>query len=207
MEDMHRLGVLGGSFNPVHMGHLLIAQSAFEALDLERVLFVPCATPAHKQKSGLADSEDRLAMLEAVLEHDPRFDVCDIEIRRGGTSYTVDTMKQLREMHPQSRFFFIIGLDTLPELHTWKSINELLGLCEFVTFVRPGHDLRSLKEEDLKLMEPWPRRLLDGMYTGIRVDISSSDIRHRVAEGMSIRYLVPMEVEIYISEHSLYQQR
>ena len=199
-----RIGILGGSFNPVHIGHLIVAQGATEALDLSKMLFIPCATPPHKNVSGMAEASHRMNMLENAAEHDPRFEICDIEIQRGGVSYTIDTVTQLQEENPGADLFFIIGSDTLKELHLWKRIPELLALCEFVTFVRPGFEVDNVKHEELKLDPPWPASLLNNITPGVRVDISSSDIRHRVAEGLSVRYLVPETVEMYIAEHSLY---
>ena len=198
------IGILGGTFNPVHMGHLMVAQAAAEQLDLAKVLFVPCATPPHKEASSLLSAEHRMAMLETAVQDNLRFELCDIEVRRGGPSYTIDTVSRIRRSYPAAALDFIIGSDTLPELHLWKDIYKLLGLCRFVTFLRPGAGMDSLRPEDLELDAPWPARLLQDVVTGHLVDVSSSDIRHRIAEGMSIRYLVPPEVEMYIAEHGLY---
>ena len=203
-EAVHKIGILGGTFNPVHIGHLILAQSAVEALDLSTVLFVPCAQPPHKESAGLASAEHRMAMLEAAIEGDLRFEVSDIEIKRGGTSYAIATVRQLQRMYPGSKLFFIIGSDTLPELHLWKDVYDLLTRCTFVTFGRPGRDTHPPQPADLHLDPPWPEQLLQN-YQALRlVDISSSDIRYRVAEGMSIRYLVPPGVEMYVAEHGLY---
>jgi nicotinate-nucleotide adenylyltransferase len=200
-----RLGVLGGSFNPVHLGHLIMAQSALEAFELSRVLLVPCNQPPHKEAARVADSAHRLAMLEHALEGEWRFEVCDIEIQRGGISYTVDTLRALRQRHPESDLYFIIGSDSLRELHQWKDIYTILELCTIVTLCRPGATVDPLSPADLQLRPPHPERLLQNVAVGRMVDISSTDIRYRVAEGMSIRYLVPTGVEMYIAEHSLYR--
>lgn len=199
-----RIGILGGTFNPVHNGHLLLAQSAIEAFDLCRILFVPCAFPPHKSTTELADAGHRVAMLQEAIEDDLRFEICDVELRRGGTSYAVDTLLELRELFPGAALHFIIGTDTLPELHLWKDAGRLLTLCTFVAFARPGCGPDVVLEKDIRLDPPWPQRLLENVQSSRRVDISSSEIRYRVAEGMSIRYLVPRGVEMYIAEHSLY---
>ncbi|NQT91185.1 MAG: nicotinate (nicotinamide) nucleotide adenylyltransferase, partial [Lentisphaerae bacterium] len=159
-ETGANIGILGGTFNPVHMGHLLLAQAAAEACDLSTVLFIPCAMPPHKGHCSLASAEHRLAMLEAATEGNLRFEVCDLEVRRGGPSYTIDTIRQLRGVYPGSALHFIIGADTLTELHLWKDIRELLNLCRFVTLVRPGSPVEQIKPEDLGLDPPWPERLL-----------------------------------------------
>lgn len=199
-----RLGILGGSFNPVHLGHLIVAQDALEKFELSRVLFMPCNRPPHKAAARLADSVHRLAMLAAALEEAPAFEVCDVEIERGGVSYTVDALRALRARYPAADLQFIIGSDTLRELYTWKDIYAVLELCTFVTLCRPGVDPAALTAAGLQLLPPWPERLLSNVATGRMVGISSSDIRHRVAEGLSIRYLVPPPVERYITERQLY---
>ena len=145
-----------------------------------------------------------MAMLNAVIESDPRFEVSDIELARKGPSYSVDTVARLRDMQPDAEFYFIIGSDSLTELHMWKDIRKLLTMCTFVIFARPGSGISAMTPERLKLESPWPERLLSNVSSLHMVDISSSEIRYRVAEGMSIRYLVPQAVETYIAEHHLY---
>jgi len=152
----------------------------------------------------LAPARHRLAMIEAAIAGDIRFEVSEVEVERGGISYAVDTVARLRKMYPAAELFFVIGADTLTELHLWKNIYTLLPLCHFVTFGRPGFDVMLITPRQLNLDPPWPQRLLRNVVSGRRVEISSSDIRHRVAEGMSIRYLVPDAVGMYIAEHTLY---
>jgi len=200
------LGVFGGTFNPVHLGHLIMAQDAIEAFDLARVLFVPCARPPHKPGADLAPAQHRLSMLETAIEGDLRFELSDMEIQRGGTSYTIDTMRAVAADHPGVELFFIIGADSLVELHLWRDIEALLRLCRIVTIARPGVNLEALQAKDLKLQDPWPERLRADVRIGHLVNVSSTDIRYRIAEGMSIRYLVPPGVEMYIAEHSLYRR-
>ncbi|MBU4211114.1 MAG: nicotinate-nucleotide adenylyltransferase [Verrucomicrobia bacterium] len=198
-----RIGILGGSFNPVHLGHLILAQDALETFDLAAVLFVPCDHPPHKPAASLVSVEHRMAMLEAALTGSLPFEVCDLEIRRGGT-YSIDTVRALAKHYPKDDLVFIIGSDTLPELHLWKDMRELLRLCRFVTLARPGFDLKAMTEKSLNLEPDLAQALLANVAIGHQVDISASDIRHRVAEGMSIRYLVPDAVDMYIAEHRLY---
>jgi nicotinate-nucleotide adenylyltransferase len=198
-----KLGILGGSFNPIHNGHLILAQSALETYELGRVLFVPCARPPHKDPGRLLPGSVRMEMVEAALEGDLRFEASSVELARGGVSYAVDTLTELTALYPDADLYFIIGDDTLEELHQWRRIYDLLSLCTFVTFGRERSD--ALRPEELKLNAPWPERLLRNVTLGRRFEVASSDIRHRVAEGMSIRYLVPDVVDMYIAEHHLYR--
>jgi nicotinate-nucleotide adenylyltransferase len=200
-----RVGILGGTFNPVHLGHLILAQSACERFDLAKVLFIPCGVPPHKNPGGLAPAADRLAMVRLAIEGDERFDPCDIEINRPGVSYAVDTVAALRELHPEAELHFIIGSDTLSELYQWRNIYTLLTLCRFAVFLRPDAGAPRLRADALHLESPWAERLMEGLVPGRQVDISSSDIRYRVVEGMSVRYLVPEPVARYIADHRLYR--
>ena len=201
-----RIGILGGTFNPVHIGHLLMAQDAMAAFELAKVLFLPCARPPHKDVDALAPVSDRVAMIELAIKGNPDFELCDLEIKRGGSSYTVDTIRELLRKSADVEYFFIIGADTLVELHLWKEIGELLGLCRIVTVARPGVELKNLSGQALKLPEDATRRLLNDVIAGHLVDVSSSDIRYRVAEGMRIHYLTPPAVEMHITEHGLYSR-
>lgn len=200
-----KTGILGGTFNPVHLGHLLLAQSAFETYDLDRVCFVPCRLPPHKEHAPLVSAEHRAAMIEMAIEGDIRFEMSRVELEREGPSYTIDTISWFREQYPDNELCFIIGADTLPELYMWRDIDKLLELCRFVSFERPGRSDVRLKPDDLNLPDPWPEKLLADYSKGAKIDVSSSDLRYRIAEGFSIRYLVPEAVEMYIAEHSLYQ--
>jgi nicotinate-nucleotide adenylyltransferase len=200
-----RIGVLGGTFDPVHLGHLVLAQDAFERLELDRLFLVPCRMPPHKNGGAFASPEDRAAMLELAVECDPRFEVSRVELEREGPSYTIDTLLALRERHPGAKFVLLVGADTLLELHGWHRIGDLLALCEVAALPRPGTDLSARTAADLGVSDPelaerlWARRV-----DGHGVDISSTEIRMRLAEGLSIRYLVPDPVAMYIAEHRLY---
>ncbi len=200
-----RVGILGGSFNPVHIGHLILAQTALEQFELSRVLFMPCHVQPHKAPELLAESRHRLSMVELAIGDNLQFEALDIDIRRGGVSYAIDSVKELQNLYPEAELFFIVGADTLHELHAWREIGDLLRRCTFLALARPGFDLEALTPEILKLDTACTEHLRSHVALGRRVDVSSSDIRHRIAEGMSIRYLVPPEVEMYICEHGLYQ--
>lgn len=200
-------GIFGGSFNPVHAGHLVMAQDAMDALSLDEVLFVPCSQPAHKQPGSLASSDHRVSMLELAIAGHAGFSVNVIELAREGTSYTIDTMRELKRLEPETEWFFIIGLDSLFELHTWKNIHELLELCSFITLARPGDEERPITEETIRLPAPWPEKLASMLQRVHLVDISSTDIRERCSEAKSIQDLVPGPVADYIKANRLYSQK
>lgn len=198
-----RIGVFGGSFDPVHMGHLTVAQDAVERLELDQLIFVPAAIPPHKRHKTLASGQQRLKMLQLATESNLRFEVSDMELQRGGVSYTIDTIKQIQFEHPGAELFFIVGLDSLTILHSWKNVEELLEICTVVPFARGGEDPAKIAEQ-IQLSNVWKTRLMERMIRIHEVEISASEIRMRLAEGLSIRYLVPPEVEMYIAEHHLY---
>ena len=202
-KTIERIGVFGGSFDPVHMGHLTIAQDAVEQLELDRLIFVPAAVPPHKQEKTLAVGQQRFEMLQLATEGNLSFEVSDMELRRGGVSYTVDTMKQIQLEHPGAELFFVVGLDSLTILHLWRNVEQLLELCTVVPFARGGEDPARVAEQ-IQLSKDWKNKLLGRVIRIHEVEISASEIRMRLAEGLSIRYLVPPEVEMYIAEHGIY---
>ncbi len=187
------IGVLGGTFDPPHLGHLIVASEACVALNLERVLFIPAAVPPHKRSQNVTSAEQRLAMVQAAIRGDGRFEADDLELRREGPSYTVDTLRALRERFPAFELFFLIGADALREFHTWKEPDEVARLAHLVVFARGGEPA-----------EPYgslPTRLL----VVPRIDISATEIRHRVRAGISVRYLVPDAVREIIEQEKLYR--
>jgi nicotinate-nucleotide adenylyltransferase len=202
MKRRKAIGIFGGTFNPIHVGHLLTAQDALEQMDLERVIFIPSATPPHKVVDKLASARDRLRMIKLAIRGHDRFDVDDIEIKRGGKSYSVDTLTQLKRRHPRAELFFIIGADSLQELHLWREVARLVTLCTFVTVPRPGFKPEPVI--DPRLDAATRRRLRQHVLRGHPCDIASRDIRTRVARGRSIRYLVPDTVRRYIARCRLY---
>ncbi len=205
LSKAKRIGIIGGSFDPVHIGHLIIAQDALERLELDEVVFVPAAIPPHKQHLQQVAPKHRLNMLKLVTETDLRFSVSDLEILRGGVSYTLDTVKLLREERPGVEWVLIVGSDTLVDLHNWYKIDELLELCEVASFLRPGESSVDAIVRKIKLSTDRKERLLANLIEAHLIEISSTEIRMRVAEGLGIRYLVPPEVEMYICEHGLYR--
>jgi len=199
------IGLFGGSFNPIHNGHLIAARSVAEHLGLERVVVIPSANPPHKRDAELADAADRLAMARLAVAGEAGFEVSDVEVKRHGPSYTILTVQAYREsLGPEVPLYWIIGGDTLAELHTWYQVSELVELCRIVTAVRPGFESLDVSGLTRSLSVPQIDRLRDGMLATPRIDISATDIRRRVREGRSIRYLVPDGVSEYIRTHQLY---
>ncbi len=193
------VGLFGGTFDPVHLAHLRLAEEAREEFRLERILFVPAAVPPHKAGWRISSFEDRYEMVRLGIAGNPAFEASDVEAGRSGASYTVDTVKGLKATYPD--LAFLIGADQLLEIRTWKDPRELFGLCRVIAFDRPGFDLG-----DLDAMGPEIRALSylkarTGLYA-----VSSSDIRGRVRAGKSVRYLVPEPVHEYILAHGLYQK-
>lgn len=199
-----RLAIFGGSFNPVHTGHLIMAQDAADAFSLDRIVFVPAAIPPHKLSQTLVTPEQRLDMARLALGDNAAWEVSDVEVRRGGISWSIDTVRHFAAQFPDADLYFIIGGDTLPELHTWKEITSLLRLCRFVTLVRPGFDPDSLRRKALNLPADLVEELMTRVTVGHYIGISATEIRMRVAQKKPIRYLVPEPVERYIREHGLY---
>lgn len=188
-------GLIGGTFDPIHIAHLVMAEQALEQCDLATVVFVPAARPPHKRGVPMAPFEDRLEMVRRAVRGNARLEVSDLESRREEVSYTVDTVRLVKHERPGERLCLIVGADSLAQLSAWKSPAELLSECEFAVAPRPGFPSRDADPELGGRV-----RFLDMPL----LDVSSSDIRERVRLGRSVRYLVPPEVESYIREKNLY---
>ncbi len=187
-----KIGILGGTFNPVHIGHLILAEEVREKLFLDKVIFVPTFIPPHKQNSDVAGAQDRLRMVKAAIKGNKFFKASDIEIRRKGLSYTVDTVKAFNKRFPGDELYFIAGSDLLKYLDEWKDFKALLGLMKFVVATRPGYPLEKIPS--------YVQRV------GIRaVDVSAFEIRRCIKGSRSFRYLVPEAVFDYINKNKLYR--
>lgn len=198
-----RIGIMGGTFNPIHLGHLIVAEAAREVFNLECVVFVPASTPPHKQNMEIAPAEARLEMVKLATASNPYFKVSDSELKRGGISYTYNTIQVfLNEGVLPDDLFYITGADSILTIDTWKNYETLLELCHFIGSTRPGIQEQALlkKIEGLRVNEKFRIHPL----IGPAVDISSTLIRERIANAKSIKYLVPEAVEAYISDKGLY---
>lgn len=197
-----KVGIFGGVFDPIHVGHLIVAEEARQRLGLERVVFVPTGQPWHKAGSPHAAAEHRLAMTRSAIMDNPHFEVSAMEVQRHGPSYTVDTLVEMhRDRGPGSEFYLLLGVDALAELPHWKEPTLVVELCQVVGMSRPGH--RNFSLSSLEKAIPGARGKITLIDVSL-VDVSSTDIRERVTKGHSIRHLVPLTVEEYIREHRLY---
>jgi nicotinate-nucleotide adenylyltransferase len=215
-----RLGILGGTFNPIHNGHLAAAEEVRDRMQLEKVIFIPSFLPPHKNEEDMPSAVQRQEMVRLAIKGNKHFTVSDIEIRRGGRSYTIDTIEKLRQGHIGADLYFITGLDSFLEISTWKEWERLLTLCTFVVLSREGYRFRDISKLEFLNVPENDLAALDGRYkvqmvirTGnMRIhleripfyDISSTDIRTRVRGGRSIKYHLPEAVEHYIIENKLY---
>lgn len=199
-----RVGVMGGSFDPVHVGHVAIAEEAREAFGLGRVIFVPAAEPPHKGCGTSAGGAERLEMVRLAIGGNPHFSVSEIEMRREGPSYTIDTLREIGRMQPEWAVYFIVGADSLAELHTWHRAEELVREFEFIIVGRPGTVELSLEELAGRFGEEVAAKLDAGYLRGGIVDVSATEIRERIRAGRSVRYLVGRDVERYIMLRGLY---
>jgi nicotinate-nucleotide adenylyltransferase len=209
-----RIGLFGGTFNPIHLGHLRGAEEIREAFGLQEVIFIPAALPPHKTTEKVIETHHRLEMVKQATQKNPQFSTSDVELQRPGKSYSIDTIRYLRETF-KDPLYFILGRDAFVEIDTWKDFRNLFSLCHFIIMTRPG----------LKQVFPLPEALAadfrydQGASGWVHVsgnmifskeinflDISSTKIRELVEKGASIKYLVPAEVEAYIEKHGLYQR-
>ncbi|MCB9853639.1 MAG: nicotinate (nicotinamide) nucleotide adenylyltransferase [Phycisphaerales bacterium] len=203
---MARIGLYGGTFDPIHHGHLISARSLAEQLDLERVYLIPAARPPHKPNNVMTPVEDRLEMARRAVAGDSLFEVSDIEARRDGPSYTIDTVQRARESFGKdAELFWFIGGDSLPELPGWHRVRELVERVTIVTATRTGwrHPTASRLAEAVG--DEAARRLLSNCVATPSIGISATEIRRRRSEGRSVRYLTPQVVVEYIEAHGLYQ--
>ncbi len=194
-KDM-RIGIMGGVFDPIHMGHLFTAEEARTNFFLDKVIFVPCLNPAHKRNDQVTDIKHRLKMSYLATQDNPFFEVSKIEINRPGPSYTIDTIREFREIYGwDAEIFFITGADAFLEIETWFKKEELLKMCKFVAATRPGYDLNKLNNNFKKILNIMEIPLLA---------VSSTDIRNRIRNGLSVRYIVLEKVREYIYQNQLY---
>jgi nicotinate-nucleotide adenylyltransferase len=213
-----RIGLFGGTFDPIHWGHIRSAEEVREAFSLDRVLFIPASIPPHRRSRPACSARDRFAMVRLAIGSNRRFDISDVELSRPGKSYSIDTIRHYtRRRSPKNSLYFILGLDAFRDIDSWKDVQDIFSLCHLIVTSRPGNgDSMSHRTIPVAVRKGFcydPRRKAfrykDGKYLFFTrltdIAISASKIRRRMREGKSIRYLVPSEVESYIEKKGLYR--
>lgn len=201
---MSKVGIMGGTFDPIHTAHLILAESSYEQLKLDKILFMPSKNPPHKIGSSILSEKHRVRMVYLAIEGNPHFELCTLEIEREGLTYTADTLEELQREHPENEYYFIIGADSLFQIDQWKSPERIFRLSHIIA---AGRDLvpdREIKERIDDLTRKFGGRI---HFLHIpNMDISSNFIRQNRKEGKSVRYYVPEAVERYILENHLYEE-
>jgi len=216
-----RIGIFGGTFNPIHSGHVRAAEEVRKKFRLDRILFIPSYIPPHKTTEGIAAPRDRMRMVELALRGRRSLVASPIEVRAGGTSYSILTLKKIRALYPDAWIFFVLGVDAFLEIETWREWQHVLGQCLFIVMTRPGYRLAAAKGVlgtpfRAKILDvPPSARVREDWFSDYRIfcvpiralPVSSTDIRSRIRKRAAIRGLVPRAVERYIREHGLYLKR
>lgn len=188
-----RVGIMGGTFDPIHIGHLIAASEVCTALSLAQVIFIPAGQPWQKTQRDISPASDRLAMVSAAVQNDPRFSVDDIEIRRAGPTYAVDTMKELIALNPTHEFFWIVGDDALAGITSWHRWQEFLDLVTIVAVNRESDGTLDVPFDFVQVTIP-------------QVQVSASELREKMSKGEDCRYLIPDDTRAYIESHGLYRK-
>lgn len=199
-----KIGIMGGTFDPIHYGHLVTAEAAREKFCLDKVVFVPSGNPPHKKDKPISSGMDRANMTVLAIANNPYFEISDIELKREGCTYTVDTLKGFIKTYDEDvQFYFITGADAVMEILTWKDVSTILKLCRIVSAYRPGSDINKFKSMVDELERVYRSNI--HMIEVPALAISSTEIRRRVREGITIKYLLPEKVEDYILKKGLYR--
>ena len=197
-----KIGIMGGTFDPIHTGHLIIGEYARTTLDLDKIIFIPVGLPPHKDNSKVSTSSKRLEMTKLAISSNSYFYLSSIEVDRKEITYTIDTIKELKNIYKEDELYFVIGGDSLFEIEKWKDFDQLIKLCKFVVLERPGRTKEEIEQKKIELKLSYKIEL-EKIYSPL-IDISSTEIRERVKNNLSIKYLVPESVEAYIMYHKLY---
>ena len=217
---MRKIGLFGGTFNPIHLGHLRPAEEICDSFKLDQVIFIPASYPPHKQKEGIIPAALRLEMVRLAIADNPRFSVSEVELEREGKSYSIETIELFRQKFgTETHLYFILGLDAFLEIHTWKEYSALFGLCHFVVMNRPGFE-KTFSSEHLPVElagdfcydnQKMGYAHVSGFFVYPReitaLDISSTQIREFLQKGQSVKYLLPATVEMFIYRHRLYRTK
>lgn len=189
-----KVGIMGGTFDPIHNGHLILAEEVREKMKLEEIVFIPTGRPPHKRERKITAAEHRMAMTILATNSNPKFKVSSIEIKRRGFSYAIETIEEMKR-RKEAEYYFILGSDAAKELSSWYQAEELVKECEFVVAKREGSEIEISQQKQIHVIET------------PKIEISSTEIRRRIKEGKSVKYLIPEAVEAYIRKENLYEDR
>ncbi|CAH2214174.1 nicotinate-nucleotide adenylyltransferase [Tepidibacter aestuarii] len=201
--NLKKIGIMGGTFNPIHYGHLATAEAVRNRYDLDKIIFMPSGNPPHKSKKEIIDKKHRYNMTMIATMSNIYFETSDIEIKRDGMTYTVDTLEQLKENYKNSQIFFITGADALCDIDSWKYLDKNFELATFVGATRPGIECDEVNQKIDQLKQKYNANILNIYVPSL--DISSTDLRERIKKIESIKYLLPENVEKYIYKNNLYR--
>ena len=199
---MKKVGIMGGTFNPVHQGHLILAENAFEQVSLDEVLFMPSKNPPHKSKKEILSQEHRCNMVKLAIRNNPHFNLSMVEIEREGTTYTADTLTLLTKEHPDSQYYFIVGADSLFMMQDWMEPQTVFNHCIILVARRDHMNVDELERQSSYLKETYGARII--LLDMPTIDISSNLIRDRLSQNKTVRYYVPEDVITYITKNNLY---
>lgn len=202
MSKKKRVGIMGGTFNPIHLGHLIVAENAYEELELDEVLFIPCGMPYLKDTKEVLDPKVRIALVGEAIDDNPHFAMSTMEVDRGGNSYSYETIEELRRVNPEIEYFFLVGADSLFSIEEWKHPEKIFTQVTVAVAIRNGYTPEGLDEKIKALEEKYGTKILKLPCRS--VDISSTQIRERVKAGKSIRYMVRYKTEQVIRKNRLY---
>lgn len=200
---MREIGIMGGTFNPIHIGHLMLAEWAMDAAELDEIWIIPTGVTPGKAERGVLPGEERLHMAELAIRGNDRMRCLDVEVKRQGYTYTYETLEQLKNAFPDVKFYFISGADCLFSMENWKCPEKIFQSCTLIAAVRNDVSMESIEEKREELLRKFGGEIF--LLPFARMSVSSSEIRQRVAEGKSIRYMVPDSVKKYIDEKGFYR--
>ena len=204
MIQKSKVGIMGGTFNPVHNGHLLLAEQAREYCNLDEILFMPSGNSYMKEQGEIPDGDTRISMTALAIEDNPHFALSTIEVERKGPTYTCETLAELKKLHPETEYYFIVGADNLFSIETWWKPEEILAGCTLIVAARGDKEESAIFNKAAELKEKYKARIL--LLPERRFDVSSTEIREKIKRGESVRYLLPDKVIAYIKKNRLYKE-
>lgn len=205
MTNKKQIGILGGTFNPIHIGHLILAEWVLDALSLDEVWFIPTGCSYLKDSAEVLPGEERLRMTELAVTEHPFFRSIDLEVKREGYTYSYETLEQLKQLYPGNSFFFIVGADCLFSIESWRNPQRIFDACTLVAAVREEISLADMGKKKKELEQKFEAEII--LVPFVSMSVSSTEIRRRIRKGLSVRYLVPDKVLNYINEKGFYREK